>query len=79
MTRDKLTEHGEKLLAVIRRAGGKTVTRSYIADGMGKTRLNVWETKLLDEMATAGLIEAEKRPIKGPIAYEWVYRATQKE
>lgn len=79
MTRKRLTEHGETLLEIVQRAGGEIVTRSDIAKALGKTRLNVWEVKLLDEMAAAGLIQAEKLPIKSPIGYEWQYRATQKE
>jgi hypothetical protein len=77
LTEDRLTEHGEKLLAIIRSRGGEIVTRSDIAKALDKTRLNVWDVALLDKMAGQGMIEATKRKIKSPIGYEWVYRAKQ--
>jgi len=77
MTEQHLTEHAEKLLAVLRGAGGEWVNRSYIAGKLGRNKLYVWDTALLDRMVDMGLIEAEKRPREGPINFEYVYRAVE--
>jgi hypothetical protein len=77
MTRDKLTEHGEKLLAIVRSWRGEFMTRSDIAKAMDKNKVNEWDVKLLNDLAGQGYIEIMKRPIKSPIGYEWVYRTKQ--
>lgn len=71
----ELTEHGQKLLSIIRAARGEWVTRSFIAEALERNKLYVWDTKLLDDMAAGGLIEVKKRDIHGPIGYEYQYRA----
>lgn len=75
MTRKRLTEHAETLLEIIRRSGGEIVTRSDIAKALDKTRLNVWEVKLLDDLIGEGYIEGEKKPVKSPHGYEWTYKS----
>lgn len=70
---EELTEHGQKLLGIIQAAGG-WVTRSFIADKLGRNKLNVWDTALLDRLAAAGLIDREKRSVPGGIGFEYVYR-----
>ena len=75
MTRKRLTEHAATLLEIIRRANGEIVTRSDIAKVLDKTRLNVWETKLLDDLIGEGYIEGGKKPVKSPMGYEWQYRS----
>jgi hypothetical protein len=75
MTKPELTEKARDLLEVIRLWRGEWVTRAQIAEVEGKKRLNVWDVKLLDDLATAELIEARKVKIKSPIGYEWQYRA----
>lgn len=74
MTRKRLTEQAERLLEIVQRANGQIVTRSDIAKAMDKTRLNVWDVKLLDDLIGEGYIVGEKKPIKSPIGYEWQYR-----
>lgn len=76
MTSEKLTDQGGKLLQIIRGGGGEFMTRSDIAKVMDKNKLNVWDVKLLHDLAGQGRIEAVKRPIKSPIGYEWIYRST---
>ena len=75
MTQKRLTLQAENLLEIVRRGNGEIVTRADIAKAMDKTRLNVWDVKLLDDLIGQGYIEGEKRPIKSPIGYEWVYRS----
>lgn len=75
MTQPELTEQARELLAIVRRWRGEWVNRKDIATAENKTRLNKWDTKLLDDLTEAGLIEARKHPITGPIGYEWQYRA----
>lgn len=70
----RVTPHGERMLEAIRGAGGEWVNRRQIAEWLGKKRLTQWELGLLPVLEQAGLIEAQKRNVDGPISYEWVYR-----
>ena len=75
MTDPKLTEHAQSLLDFIRTQGGEWVTRSDLAKHQDKKRLNVWDVKLLSDLAEADLIETRQVDAPGPIGYEWQYRA----
>lgn len=77
MEEEGLTEHGEKLIAVLRGAKSEWVSRRFIAERLGRKKLYVWDTALLDRMASMGLIEAQQRPMPGAIGYEWQYRAIE--
>lgn len=70
----RLTDHAKKLLKLIQEAEGDWVNRPALARALDKKRLNVWETKLLIDMAEAGLIEMSQRPTSGPAGQEWIYR-----
>lgn len=75
MDKPELTDQARDLLKTIQRWRGEWVNRKQIAEVEGKKKLNKWDTKLLDDLAIAGLIEARKVTIKSPIGYEWQYRA----
>lgn len=76
MTEIELTDQQQKLLDIIRSAGGAWVKRSFIAEKIGKTSLNRWNVQSLDRLGELGLIEVEKRDVStNPIGHEWRYRA----
>lgn len=75
MTEPRLTAQAQELLSIIRAQGGEWVTRSHIADRLGKNRLNRWHVKLLADLDRYGLIETRQVDAPGPIGYEWQYRA----
>ena len=74
MTKPELTEHGQKLLAVLRGANGQWMNRKAIAEAMHRNKLYIWDVKLLDDMVNMGLIEKDTRPMSGLIGFEYVYR-----
>lgn len=71
---NELTEQQAALLEIIR-AGDGWLSRKDIAVQQGKSRLNKWDTQLLDRLIDMGLIEVSKRDFPGLIGFEFVYRA----
>jgi hypothetical protein len=74
----ELTAQANKILDAIR-ANGDWMNRSDVAQAIGKKRLTPYDMGLLDELATAGLIEATRRDKVGFIPFEWVYRSKPSE
>lgn len=70
----ELTPHMKKILDALRSAGD-WMNRSELAKALGKNRLTPYDVQILDELATAGTVEAVRRDKPGFIPYEWVYRA----
>lgn len=70
----ELTAHAQTLLGIVRAADG-WINRQYIAQQLGRRKLNVWDTKLLDDMAEADVIQRRKNPISGGIGFEYQYKA----
>lgn len=71
-----LTPHALLLLEALREAN-HWINRSELARRMGKSALNKWDFVLLDKLADADLMETRQIPRRGPIGYEWKYRAVQ--
>jgi hypothetical protein len=71
-----LTPQAELLLEALREAND-WINRSELARRTGKSALNKWDIVLLDKLADAGLMETRQIPRRGPISYEWQYRAVQ--
>jgi hypothetical protein len=74
---DKVTPHGERLLAILQSAGGKWLDRREIAQAIERKRLTPYDIAMLELLVKLGEAEAEQRPVPGPIAYEWIYRAVE--
>lgn len=68
----QLTPHARKLLAALREYENLWLSRSEIADSIGKNRLTPYDIQLLLSFAEVGLGEARKVEIKGTI--HWQYR-----
>jgi hypothetical protein len=71
-----LTPQALHLLEALREASN-WINRAELARRTGKSALNKWDFVLLDKLADAGLMETRQIPRRGPIGYEWKYRAVQ--
>lgn len=70
----ELTPHMKKILDALRSAGD-WMNRAQLAEALGKKRLTPYDVQILDGLATAGTVEAQRREKPGFIPYEWVYRS----
>lgn len=70
-----ITGKGLQLLDLIRAAGDVGVTRSQLAVGVGKSRLNKWDEAQLAKLEADGLVTVSTRP-NARLAHitEYVYR-----
>lgn len=68
----QLTPHARKLLAALREYQNLWLSRTEIADYIGKNRLTPYDIQLLESFADIGIGEARKVEIKGTI--HWQYR-----
>ena len=68
----QLTPHARKLLAALREYENLWLSRTEIAENIGKTRLTPYDIQLLESFADIGIGEARKVEIKGTI--HWQYR-----
>lgn len=69
----ELTPHAKKLLRSLRQYDALWLSRSEIAEHIGKKRLTPYDIQLLESFADMGLGEARKVEIKGTI--HWQYRS----
>ncbi len=72
----RLSEQANKFLIILRQYSGNDhwLSRSDIADLIGKKRLNPYEVAAIDLLAENGLIERTREQMPGPIGYQWKYR-----
>lgn len=68
----QLTPHARKLLHALREYENLWLSRSEIAENIGKNRLTPYDIQLLESFADLGIGEARKVEIKGTI--HWQYR-----
>lgn len=68
----QLTPHARKLLNALREYENLWLSRTEIAENIGKNRLTPYDIQLLESFADVGLGEARKVEIKGTI--HWQYR-----
>lgn len=73
----QLTPHARKLLAALREYENLWLSRTEIADYIGKNRLTPYDIQLLVSFADIGIGEARKVEIKGTI--HWQYRTVASE
>lgn len=71
----ELPEQAQRILSIVKAAGGVWVDRREIAKALGKNRLNPGDLAYLDVLAANGIVETEQRKNNTPIGYEVVYRA----
>jgi hypothetical protein len=69
----QLTPHARKLYDALKEYENVWLSRSEIADSIGKNRLTPYDIQLLESFADLGLGQARKVEIKGTI--HWQYRA----
>lgn len=73
-----LTDHQGRLLEIVYRHDPQWVTRSQIAQFMGKKQLNPYDKECLTLLSEWGLIEAGRRPSRVPnVAYANIYRVSE--
>lgn len=68
----QLTPHARKLLAALREYENLWLSRTEIADNIGKNRLTPYDIQLLESFVDIGIGQARKVEIKGTI--HWQYR-----
>lgn len=68
----QLTPHARKLLSALREYENLWLSRTEVADYIGKNRLTPYDIQLLESFADIGIGEARKVEIKGTI--HWQYR-----
>jgi DNA-binding response OmpR family regulator len=74
----ELTPKSKRALKVLQRHAGQWLSRSQIAEWLGKKRLNPNDIKNLDYMVAVGVIEVRKGDVSGVIVpYQWEYRYTE--
>ena len=73
MQETELTPHAKKLLQSLRQYDTLWLSRSEIADHIGKKRLTPYDIQLLESFTDMGLGEARKVEIRGTI--HWQYRS----
>lgn len=71
----ELPRPAQKLLEGLQAAEGQWVSRSELAERIGRKRLFAYDVQLLADLIHRGLVESRKRPREGFIPYEWEYRA----
>lgn len=71
----ELPRPAKRLLEGLQAAGGQWLSRSELAERIGRKRLFAYDVQLLAELIHQELIEARKRPREGFIPFEWEYRA----
>lgn len=71
----ELPEQAQRILSIVKAAGGVWVDRREIAKALGKNRLNPGDLAYLDVLAANSIVETEQRKNNTPIGYEVVYRA----
>jgi hypothetical protein len=69
----QLTPHAKKLFDALKEFENVWLSRSEIADSIGKSRLTPYDIQLLEGFAELGIGQARKVEIKGTI--HWQYRA----
>lgn len=69
----QLTPHAKKLFDALKDYENVWLSRSEIADAIGKNRLTPYDIQLLESFAELGIGQARKVEIKGTI--HWQYRA----
>lgn len=68
----ELTPHARKLLSALREYENLWLSRTEIAENIGKNRLTPYDIQLLESFADMGIGQARKVEIKGTI--HWQYR-----
>lgn len=72
---DTLTGVQKKLLKVINDNPNQWLSRSDIAELVGKNALNPNDRNLLTDLGKRGLIEIKKTSVAGAIGFQWEYKA----
>jgi hypothetical protein len=70
----QLTPLGELLLATVRQAGERWLTRNDIAQHIGRPRLTPYDLMTLEYLTEQGLIEVRQTK-RGVVALRYEYRA----
>lgn len=73
----QLTPHAHKLLAALREYRRVWLSRSDVADGIGKNRLTPYDIRLLMSFTELGIGEARKVEVNGTLY--WQYRTAPQE
>ena len=71
----ELPRPAKRLLEGLQDAGGQWLSRSELAEAIGRKRLYSYDVQLLADLIHRGLVENRKRPREGFIPYEWEYKA----
>jgi hypothetical protein len=71
----RLPEQAERILEILRGAEGEWMSRSEIAEKLGKKVLNPGEMAYMEIMELNNLIESKTSDARTPTGWQWVYRA----
>jgi hypothetical protein len=72
---ERLTDHGKKILARLRSHAPNWMSRSQIAESIGKKRLTQYDVAVLELLTKMELIESNQKEGKGREGFNWEYRA----
>lgn len=72
---ERLTDHGKKILSRLRATAPNWMSRTQLAESIGKKRLTQYDVAVLELLTKMELIEANQKEGKGREGFNWEYRA----
>jgi hypothetical protein len=72
-----IPETSEKILEILRQTPREWVSRSAIAEKLGRKRLNPYDLAALTVLAEKGQIKEKREKMPGYIGFQWVYRINE--
>ncbi|TVR22817.1 MAG: hypothetical protein EA396_05365 [Anaerolineaceae bacterium] len=71
--RQHITEHGQKILAILQTQRNRWLTRGQIAAALGKRRLTPYDITLLELFVDEGFIQSRQQKGYSREGFRWLY------